>query len=231
MGRPIRCLVALTAFVLLALTARAQKDPFGAPRNLQIEVRFSAGTVIGRVSDQPVKIGEHWVDLGDVVSFNRGARGAPVTLRDGRTINGDFTGVDPIDVTVGEASFKVDLAKAVGLTISDAKENRPVRPDKSARRPAPAPAPAPTQAPSPTRAPAPLEEPAPGEELESTVVTLPAPAHHVAPAAGGETLILWPKTLNKIAVSDVRKGEIAGHIRAPGDSIEYTAGADKGLVA
>ena len=229
MGRHIRRSVALISLLLLLLLApgaRAQKDPFGAPRNLQIEVRFSAGTVIGRVSDQPVKIGEEWLDLGDIATFNRSARAAPVTLRDGRTINGDFTGVDPIDVTVGEVSFKVDLAKAVGLTITEAKENRPARPDKTARRPAPIQAPA-----AHGNAPAPLDESLAGEELESTVVALPAPAEDVVPASGGEKLLLWLKKLNKIAVFDVRKAEISGYIPAPADSIAYAGGKDEVLLA
>jgi S1-C subfamily serine protease len=94
----------------------APVPPRKGPKNLRIKAEFSGGTLIGRGLDRPVKVGNQEVKLSEIDRIQR-AEKTVVTLSGGKQLEGAISGVEDVELTLGELSLNANLAKAARVFV------------------------------------------------------------------------------------------------------------------
>ncbi len=202
-----------------------------------MNIRFDSGSVTGMTKDVKFKVGKNELQLSEVSKITFKPKPL-VVLADGRTTQqGEVSGLSHLDVVVGGAVFKADLAKVTQILIQAAPEivelnatiiasiNKmeigrfdAVIPIRDATRTSTAADPS-----SVTITPPKLGE-------ERVVKKLPATFSDVVAAGGGRYLIFHLPKLRKLAIFDVNEARVTGYIPLTDDKIVFAGGLEKIVV-
>ncbi len=94
----------------------------GAESSVEITTRFEPGTISGLTSDVEFKIGGKPIKLSSVRQIDFKPKPAAV-LADGKTVEGEITGLDKVAIRVGDQKVSVNTLKAVQIKITPPVEN------------------------------------------------------------------------------------------------------------
>ncbi len=236
-GRAGECLLPAKAEGDAYKVSAVPVPPLARPKTLQVRAEFSSGTIIGRTSDCSVKLNKMTRKLSEIARIEQGEK-KQVLLADGKREEGSVSGLDSIEVSLGEASVKVDVTKAARLTIDDLDapptsipwkvvvkaDGKVIGESEGSMAITGATAESPIKGLTPGGGPGAVTAPPIGESKVS--IKLPAPFDDMVVGGGGRYLFLSLKKLRKIAVFDVNEAKITRYISVPSDNIMMAAGAE-----
>jgi hypothetical protein len=209
--------------------------PPRGPRKLAFTARYDTGVLTGVLDDCEVQVGGRAIRLSEVgqVEFNP----PRVTLGVGTEIRGALTGLKKVETRLGGRSITLDLtrsnrlelvpptpraevactiiAKRAGREVARLSSRLSVRAEKQ----------------TVTLEPGEVAVKPPDLPTGRVVRKLPAAAHDVVVGGGGRYLIFHLAKLRRLAVFDVSAAKVTGFIPLSEDSIAYTAGQSKLVVA
>ncbi len=155
-------------------------------------------------------------------------RGEIVMLSDGRSGSSLKQAAD------GFIGFELKQAGSIVLRhvmlIADAVLDAPATAPATGGKPSDNGPPAPTKKPQATGDAASETGPASSGEIEKRVIQFPAPYTDVAVGGGGEHLIFYLPSQDKLAVLDVRQRKLTQFLSMSGPNVAFAAGADKLIV-
>jgi S1-C subfamily serine protease len=220
---------------------------------VEVEIRMASGLVTGMIDDSIVKIGDRPIRLSGIRRIDRKAK-TEVHLAGNKIVEGEISGLGPMEVTVGDEKIKVDLSKAVQLRITPpaelvaitaeivasvagkdvARMELPIPIGESGRIVTAQAPPVSTTAPpkdvnvrpDPMPAPAVPAIVAPSNP-EKVVKRLPDAFSDLCVGGGGRYLIFHLPKLRKLAAFDTTEQRIAHYVPVDDDKVVFAAGMDK----
>ncbi len=206
--------------------------PAAAAARVELSARFGTAEITGTTDDAVFKVGDKPMRLSGVRRIEFKSK-ASVLLVDGRTtVEGEITGLRPVEIDLAGQKVKIDLAKATGLIVQPAPEIvsviatvvASVEGKEVARTEArllmrEATRLAPADANSVVITPPALTD-------DKVVKKLPDIFTDVVVGGGGRYLIFHLAKLKKLAVFDVNEARITKYIPLAEDDVTFTAGLD-----
>jgi hypothetical protein len=212
-------------------TYRVSAMPVVKPNNerLELSIRLGTGMVAGQCDDMVFKIGGKPVKLSGIRRIELKPKSL-VTLVDGKSIEGEITGLGQVEMFLGDEKIKMDLSKAAQIEVQqpaeiftvtasiiatvDGKEVGRIKVSIRVRETG--------SIAAGNASPVAINPPA----MATDVVTkmLPEPFTDVRLGGGGRYLIFLLPRVKKLAVFDMNEARITGYLSLDEDKVFYAAG-------
>jgi hypothetical protein len=219
---------------LYRVSAMPVPRPKGPP-HLRLTAIYPQGSISGQVEDRSFKMGGEKIKFSEIRRLVVTPK-PRVWFRAGKMRRGDLSGLEDIPVRLGSAQVILDLAKAAEVRLEPPAGLESLTATVIARRQG-------KEVGRLTRFLTVQGIPQAGEEepfLDIDVPTLEknkvirklvAPVADVVVGGGGRYLVLHMPKIRKLAVFDVNEAKVVKLLPAKDDSLKFTAGLDKLVVA
>lgn len=201
-------------------------------KRLRVTARFSGGSITGVTPDINCKAADREIHLSEVTRIETTPE-VRLALASGGTLAGPLSGLDAVELVLGEVACKVNLQKAATATIDDLSAASPSCSYKLAVYDGKSLLDEQAGMLSITRpggvAVTGVQEPTPLASAKE-IVRLPAAVDNIIAGGNGRFLILQFKKLAKLAIFDVSTGKVARFISIPSGETLIAAGSSKLIV-